>query len=193
MEVKIGKRPDRQPQNRKVTVDEFWKLSRNRRCELIRGEIIDMTPVGGEHGSIQINLAIHVGGHIKSQDLGAVSGGETGYKLESDPDTIRAPDLGFVVKARLPEGGVPKKFWPFQPDLAIEIVSPSDSYEDVELKVREWMQAGTREVWVVNPRLKEIKIHRPNQPAKVFRSGEILQSHELLPGLSLKIGDVFNL
>jgi Uma2 family endonuclease len=162
-------------------------------CELIDGEVVDMTPAGGQHGSVQVNLAILVGGFVKEKRLGNVSVGETGYLIRTDPDTVRAPDLGFVRKSRIPPTGVPKRFWPLAPDLAVEVVSPGDSYENVETKVHDWLEAGTIEVWVANPRLLEIKVYRSKQPVQVHRMDEEIRSEDLLPGFSTKVREIFDI
>src|SRR5215216_108966 len=130
------------------------------RYELVKGELRKMSPAGSEHGAIVVNVTLLLGPHVKSNGLGVCFGAETGFKIASDPDTVRAPDLAFVSRERIPEGGVPKKFWDGAPDLAVEVVSPGDTFSEVEEKVEEWLAAGARAVWVLNPKRRGVSVYR---------------------------------
>src|SRR6266540_4924106 len=118
--------------------------------ELVKGELRRMPPAGCEHGVIVMNCGLLLGQFVKANSLGVVFGAETGFILASNADTVRAPDLAFVRHDRIPEGGIPKDFWPGTPDLAVKVISPGDGYTDVEEKVNDWLAAGTRMVVVVN-------------------------------------------
>ncbi|HEX8353452.1 MAG TPA: Uma2 family endonuclease, partial [Pyrinomonadaceae bacterium] len=96
------------------------------RYELVKGELRKMSPSGSEHGAIIINISVLLAQHVKSKKLGVCFGAETGFKIAADPDTVRAPDVAFVRRERIPESGIPKKFWPGAPDLAVEVLSPGD-------------------------------------------------------------------
>ncbi len=129
-----------------LSAEDLWELTGaypNHRLELDEGKLIVMTPTGGEHGELTVNLTIFVGVFIKSNNLGRVTGAETGYVLARDPeqgDIVRAPDLAFVKQAEpLPTG-----FVPFAPDLAVEVVSPSDRADAVQHKVRQYLQQVRR-------------------------------------------------
>ena len=108
-----------------VTADELLRMPRGRfRYELVEGELRTMSPAGSEHGAIVMNVSVVLGLHVRANDLGVCFGAETGFKLASNPDTVLAPDVAFVNRARIPAGGLPKKFWSGAPDLAIEVMSP---------------------------------------------------------------------
>src|SRR4051794_38606878 len=92
--------------------------NRGMRHELVKGKLRTMPPAGFEHGAVGINLAAPLDSHAKGHQLGIVVAGETGFLIERDPDTVRAPDIGFVRKDRLGQGGLPKQYFPGPPDLA---------------------------------------------------------------------------
>jgi Uma2 family endonuclease len=132
-----------------------------------------------------------VGQFVKTHGLGVVFGAETGFKLTSDPDTVRAPDLAFVRRERIPPEGMPQGFWPGAPDLAVEVVSPSDTYTAVEEQVREWLDAGTRLVLVVNPRTRTVTVHASQTQVTRLTESDLLTGGEVLPGLSCRVAELF--
>src|SRR5439155_5318412 len=97
--------------------------------------------------------------HCNTHHLGEVVSGDTGFIIEQDPDTVRAPDLGFVKRERIEKIGIPKKYFPGSPDLAVEIVSPGDTMNEVDEKVEMWLERGATMVWVVNPRKKTVSVY----------------------------------
>src|SRR5437764_14513452 len=123
-----------------MTAEELYDLPTDHlRHELVRGELTTMPPTSGEHGASTFNIALLLGAFIKAHDLGVGAGAETGFLIGRNPDTVRAPDCAFVSKARIPSGGVPKKYWPMAPDLAVEVLSPSDSAGEVLEKIADWL------------------------------------------------------
>jgi Uma2 family endonuclease len=172
-----------------LTAEEFFALAPDVPCELVRGEVIYLSPAGSLHGNIAIQLGSFLVGIIRDRDLGKGFAAETGFILSRDPDTVRAPDFAFVSKERLPGGRLPDGFFPGPPDLAVEVVSPSDSWVDVEEKLSEYLAAGTREVWVVNPKLESIQVCTPRSRI-VLRRDEILTS-DLFPGFHLPLSELF--
>src|SRR5918999_1116101 len=118
------------------------------RYELIRGELRKMAPAGFLHGRIAIKLSTSLDQHVTNRNLGVVCAAETGFKLASDPDVVRAPDVAFIRRERVEEVGNVEGYWPGAPDLAVEVVSPSDTYTDVQEKVFDWLEAGARMIIV---------------------------------------------
>lgn len=161
------------------------------RYELIKGELFQMVPPGGEHGVIAGNLTIPLGYYVKEKDLGVICVAETGFTIAHDPDTVRAPDLAFVSKERIPVSGIPKGYWPFAPDLAVEVISPSDIYGDVDEKIDEWLAAGTRLVIIINPRKRKITLHRSQTQITVLTDKDILQFDDVVPGFSYPVAKIF--
>ena len=138
----------------RITADELFMMPEDGFLyDLIRGELRKMSPPGSEHGSITARLTgLRSAQHIEAHDLGEAFGAETGFKLASNPDTVLAPDLAFVVNDRIPAEGIPVKYWPGAPDLAVEVVSPGNTRREIEEKVKEYFAAGTRLVWIVIPK-----------------------------------------
>ena len=161
------------------------------RYELVKGELRRMSPAGGEHGAIIINVTLLVASHVKSNDLGVCFGAETGFKITSDPDTVRAPDLAFVGRERVPEGGIPRQFWPGAPDLAVEVLSPGDTYSEVEDKVADWLDAGTRAVWVVNPKRRTVSVYRATSDVRRLCEGDELDGGDVVRGFRCKVSEIF--
>jgi Uma2 family endonuclease len=160
------------------------------RCELVQGELIMMSPAGFEHGRIVNNLAWFLTTHVRANDLGIITGAETGFQLARDPDTVRAPDVGFLRNERAPIDVV-RGFFDGPPDLAVEVLSPEDRPRRVAAKVREWIQAGCAEVWVVDPLQHEVRIHRAGTAVVTRRETEEIASPDLLPNFRLPVAAIF--
>jgi Uma2 family endonuclease len=174
-----------------VTADEFYLMCRDGvRRELVRGEVRAMPPAGGEHGSVSADIATDINVFVRKRKLGRVFAAETGFVVAHDPDTVRAPDCAFVRAERL-AGGLPRKFVPFAPDLAVETVSPEDRSSRVDEKVREWMAAGVRLLWVIDPRKRAVAVRRPGASPRVLRNGDFLDGEDVLPGFRLAVSDLW--
>lgn len=140
---------------------------------------------------IALRLAARVFSFVESHDLGVVFTAETGFHLASDPDTVRAPDLAFVRRERIPESGIPTGYWPGAPDLAVEVISPGDTYEEVEEKVSQWLGAGTLLVWIVNPRHRTVTVRSEADTARILSDTDDLLGGQLLPGFRCAIAKLF--
>ena len=149
-----------------------------------------MSPAGGEHGSIVASVTAPLTLFVKQHGLGRIYGAETGFQIARDPDTVRAPDVGFVAAARM--GAKPSRgFVPGPPDLAIEVVSPHDRASEVLSKVYDWLDAGCRAVWVVDPATRTVTIYRDSREAVILTSSDTLSGGELLPGFSAAVARFF--
>ena len=115
----------------------------------------------------------------------------SGSSVASNPDTVRAPDIAFIGTERVLLTGVPDKFWPGPPDLAVEVLSPDDTVYEVEEKVDEWLSAGAQAVWVVNPRKQTVVVHRLQAPVRTFTARDRLDGEDVLPGFSCDLAKVF--
>ena len=160
------------------------------RYELVQGELRKMAPAGHEHGGVAMNIAVPLGMYIKQKNLGRIYAAETGFVLSRDPDTVRAPDVAFVSKERLTNLNR-KGYFPGAPDLAVEVVSPGDVYAEVEEKVAEWLNAGTKLVWVVNPRQRTLKVHRSLTDITVLTEADVADGGETVPGWRLPVAEMF--
>jgi Uma2 family endonuclease len=148
-----------------------------------------VVPAGADHGRIAIEVGYRLAAFVKSKGLGTVFAAETGFLLSRDPDTVRAPDVAFVRKGRV--ATPPRGYYPGAPDLAVEVVSPDDRSGEVEGKVEDWLGAGTRAVWVVDPASRTVAVHEPGKPARVIRETGILRGGKVLRGFDLPVRDIF--
>jgi Uma2 family endonuclease len=150
-----------------------------------------MAPAGGEHGAVTVNLTSPLDVHVKANNLGIVFGAETGFKIETDPDTVLAPDIAFVRRERIPESGIPKGYWPGPPDLVVEVISPGATYEEVNEEVARWLAAGAAMVWVLNPRRRTVTVHRSLTDITVLTEADELTGGDLIPGFRCRVAEIF--
>jgi Uma2 family endonuclease len=175
-----------------VTAEELLRMPDDGfRYELVRGELRKMTPAGNVHGRVAMNFGTSLNNHVKAYDLGVVYAAETGFKLAGDPDTVCAPDVAFVSRARIEVVGEVEGYWPGAPDLAVEVISPGDSYVEVEEKVFDWLEAGTKMVVVVNPRKRSATVYRSLTDIIVLTETDVLDGEEVLPGFRLAVQEIF--
>ena len=179
----------------RLTADDLWKLGEgDTRRELVDGEVREMAPVGGVHGEITGRIYQGLVEYVQRRGGGKVLVGDVGFVLQlpHDPERVRAPDVAFVATARLPEGRLPEGFLRGAPDLAVELLSPSDNLVDVQQKVRDYLEAGARLVWVIAPEARTATIHRADGSARVLREGDHLDGGDVLPGLAISLGELFD-
>jgi len=175
-----------------MTADELLHKSDDGfRYELLRGELKKMAPASHEHGRLAINISTPLDQHARTNNLGRVYAAETGFKITSDPDTVRAPDVAFVGQERLEQAGAVKGYWPGAPDLVVEIVSPHDIYAEVEEKVFDWLEAGARLVVVVNPRKRAVTAYRSFTEIVVLTEADKLDCSDVVAGWSIAVSDIF--
>ena len=174
------------------TADELLALPDDGwRYELVKGELIRMSPTGQEHGEITINVTVPLATHVKSKKLGVVLAAESGFWLERDPDTVRAPDIAFISRERYVKVGRTPKYWEGAPDLAVEVLSPSDTVKRVEGKVVSWLQSGARMVWIVSPKLHTVTVYLSLTEISVLTEKDILDGGEVIPGFEIPVAEVF--
>ena len=162
------------------------------RYELVKGELIRMAPPpGSEHGEVTMNLAGPLYQHVKKNSLGVVYAAETGFKLESNPDTVRAPDIAFVRIERVRETGRLAGYMSGAPDLAVEVLSPSDRVSRVEEKVAEWLEGGARMVWVVSPNLHTVTVYRSLTDIVTLTEKDKLDGADVVPGFQMNVAEIF--
>jgi len=150
-----------------------------------------MSPAGCEHGAVIGAVFLLVADHVKRHQLGMVFGAETGFYIERSPDTVRAPDIAYVRRERIPAGGPPVGFWPGAPDLAVDVVSPGDTVREIDEKVSDWLTAGCQAVWVVNPRWKTVAAYRAGGEIKTLTADQTLDGGSVLPGFQRRVSEFF--
>ena len=158
-------------------------------AELVRGVLIVREPPGTGHGARAARLARRVGNFVEHHDLGEVFAQDTGFQIERDPDTVRAPDVAFVARDRLaqiPEEGYAE----LAPDLLAEILSPSDRPGAVLEKIGQWLGGGVRLVWVLDPRRHDARVYRADGSVSTLGPEDDLNGEDVLPGFRCPLRDV---
>lgn len=157
--------------------------------ELVRGALVVREPPSTEHGRIQSNLAYFVTEYVRQNRLGLVFGQDTGFRIQSDPDTVRGADLAFVRHERA--AAIPKRgYAAVAPDLVAEILSPDDRPGEYLPKVGEWLDAGTALVWVLDPLRAQGLVFRADGSLTIIGPDGQLDGESLLPGFSCALAEV---
>ena len=173
-----------------LTADEFYLFCcRNEgRYELVDGEVVELAPANDEHGENAVNIATAFNNYRRSRGIGRTRV-ETGYTLRTGPDTVRGPDVSFVFQPRVEGRG--SGFPIGALDIAVEVVSPSDTAAEVARKVAEYLSAGSQRVWVVYPSLRQVFVHRADGSVLSYGGDDVITDEELLPGFSLQLSEIF--
>ena len=173
-----------------TTADELYRMPDDGyRYELVEGDLRKMTPAGSEHGAISMELGMRLAQHVRSHQLGMVFCAETGFQI--GPDTVLAPDAAFVRQERLNEVGIPKTFFPESPALVVEVVSPCDTVEHVDEKMRHWLASGVELAWVVHPTGRTVTVYRSIEDIRVLTEKETLTGNGVLRGFQCLVGELF--
>ena len=173
-----------------MTADELLRTSPpNKRSELVRGVLVVREPAGGRHGHVTARLTKRLMDVVDAGGLGHVFAAETGFLISTDPDTVRAPDVAFVGRARLPDPDVPG-YPALAPDLVVEVASPGDRPGEALTKVGEWLTAGTRLVWVVDPARRQARVYRSDGSEAVLGEGEPLEGEDVVAGFTCRLGEI---
>ncbi len=160
--------------------------------ELVEGVIVDMSRPGWEHGEILMALAAPIYDHARRNDLGRVAVGDTGFLLErreDGKDTVRGLDLAYIRKEHASEN-LSSGWTAIAPDLAVEVISPGNKAADIQLKIRQLLNAGTTLIWIVYPEMRTVVVHSPSG-SRTLGDADTLSGGEVLPGLEITIRDVF--
>lgn len=177
---------------RLMTADELFRLpDDSHRHELVRGELRTMAPPGLEHGDLASAIGTDLRVYVRAHRLGRITS-EVGFRLTTDPDTVRAPDMAFIRQERWPERNARRGYFEGAPDLAVEVISPDDLYTEVDEKIAEWLEHGTRLVFVINPRRQTVAVHRPGRPVDILGIADTLDGEDVVPGWTLAIRDLFD-
>ncbi len=174
-----------------MTAQELFEYSHEPfRTELVAGRLFEMEPAGALHGAVAARICELLARHVRAHGLGVVFGAETGFHLESDPDTVRAPDASFVSRERIAETGIPSEFFPGPPDIAFEVTSPRDRRGEVESKTRSWLQAGTLAVVVIDPRRRSVRVNRPGGTSPALGEHDALDLDDVLAGFRPAVSEL---
>ncbi len=176
---------------RPFTIEELERLPEDGyRHELVRGRLVREPPPGAEHGGVTVEIGRLLGNFVRERGIGRVMA-EAGFVLAGDPPTVRAPDVAFLAADRIPEAGLPAGYVTGAPDLAVEVVSPSNTLAEVRAKVLDYLAAGARAVWVVEPRTRGVTVYAAGGGVRDLGPGDELDGDEVLPGLRLPVAALF--
>jgi Uma2 family endonuclease len=174
-----------------MTADELLRLRLpDKRTELIRGRLVVRDPGGARHGAVAMRLGYRIAAHVDAHGLGRVYAAETGFKIETGPDTVRAPDVAFIAKHRLPEVE-PRGYPNWAPDLAVEVLAHDDHPADTLEKVAQWLKAGVRLVWVVDAEKRIARVYRADGSEQLLGAGDVLDGEDVLPGFRCAVADLW--
>jgi Uma2 family endonuclease len=174
-----------------ISLDEFTRLyaGTEGRHEWVRGRVVEMPPPGHEHGSLDSVLAGALGGYVRQHRLGKHYV-NTGFLIQ--PDILRGPDQAFISTKRLTENPPPTRgYWATVPDLAVEIVSPDDRADEINQKVREYLEAGVRLVWLVYPRQRQVHVYRASGDVQILFGDATLTGEDVVPGFEIPLSEIW--
>ena len=175
-----------------MTAEEFLLIPEDGlERELVKGRVIVLGGTSSLPAVVAAQFVIVVGSFVLQHRLGRVGGADWGFRLFEDPDTVRVPDAAFVRAERLPPSGMPRGFFPGPPDLALEVMSPSNTLADVLAKVSEYIAAGVRLVWVVDPEKRRATVFRPDELPLTVGADGVLDGEDVLPGFELRLADIW--
>ena len=179
-----------------MTADELLALPNyvdgsDRRYELIRGELRTMSPTMPLHGVICGRLTVKLGVFVEEHELGEIFGAETGFLVETEPDTVIATDVAFISRERLANAETLEKFFPFAPDLAVEVLSPGNTVQEIDEKIALYFSAGSRLVWVFKPKQNTVAVYRSPFDVRILGEQGTLDGGDVLPGFSLELSKLF--
>jgi Uma2 family endonuclease len=178
-----------------LTAEEFARLpGADGPAELVRGEVRWMSPAFWEHGMIAGNVFLLLSAHVRPRRLGACFPDNVGFRLPIPgdvADSVRSPDAAFVRAERIPAEGLPSGWFPFAPDIALEVLSASDTASELQEKLDDYLAAGTALVWVVDPARRAVAVYSPDAPTRRLREGDTLDGAPVLPDFRCAVADLF--
>jgi Uma2 family endonuclease len=175
-----------------LTAEEFEQVPDDgKRYELIDGELREMPPTVSWHGEVESKLVVRVGSHVETHRLGIVSCGETLYIVRRNPDRVRAANIAFLRQDRVPSLEARQHIMEVIPDLVVEILSKSDTIEEINDKIDDWLHAGVQMLWVVDPFRRTVTIYRPGLDPVLLGERATLEGDPVVPGFRCSVAEMF--
>ena len=179
--------------NKLLTAEDLLLLnSRGVKGELVKGVLREKVSAGAEHSFIAGNLLAAFHGHVRPRRLGRVGGTDGGVLMRRNPDTVREPDVFYVSSDRLPLNERVRGYLEVVPELVVEVVSPSDSKQDVSEKIAMWLEHGVSMALEVHPSTRTVVCHRPGVPFVTLTGEDVLDGGKVLPGFTLPLSEIFD-
>lgn len=163
------------------------------RHELQAGLLLSEPLPGTRHGRIAMRIGYRLEEYVRRHPVGVVVSNDSAFVLAKNPDTVRGPDVAFIARERFERSGDSDRPFPGAPDLAVEVLSPSNTPEGIRAKVADYLAAGTRQVWVVDPGAKTITAYASLLSPVVHGGDDRLRAEDLVPGFELRVGEVFEI
>jgi len=180
-----------------MTAEEFFDSPYAESCELVRGRVVPKggkfelnMPTGAKHGAVTDELETRLSHFVRENKLGRVFAAETGFVLAEG--TVRGIDISFVGKEKVVEFGIPDNFFPVAPDLAVEVISPGNTSDEIQSKIEEYLSAGTKLIWIVYPKQKMVHVHRQSNVINVLKVTDELDGEDVLPNFRCKLSEIFD-
>ena len=180
--------------DREMTVEDLYVMPDDGfNHELQAGILVSEPLPGGRHGSVTAAVAEMLRAHVKKHRLGVVFAGDSGFVLAREPDTVRGPDVAFVSRERFDRSGDTVKAFAGAPDLAVEVLSPSNTPAAMHAKVADYLAAGSRSVWVVDPESQTVTVYASLLSPRRLGEDETLDGNDVVPGFRVRVGEIFEL
>ena len=178
-----------------MTAEEFAMMDDcdDARLELVNGEVMELPPSPfPSHGMSQSNAVMSLGGFVRPRRLGAALT-ETGFLISRNPDTVRMPDVAFVSADKLPRDRPPDGYFPFAPDIAVEVITRSDAPSAARERALMWLDAGSALVWLMFTASRAITVYYPNGDVTTLGEDDVLDAAPVLDGFSAKVSEFFDM
>ncbi|HEV2065309.1 MAG TPA: Uma2 family endonuclease [Thermomicrobiales bacterium] len=176
-----------------VTSEDLWEMPEvpGKHLELVNGTVSEVPGAGALHAMIVFALARLLEDFARQHDLGLVLPDGLAYVIRREPDQVRIPDVSFVAWEHVPDEGIPEGFWDGPPTLAVEVISPNDRADDIYDRVQDYLEAGSRQVWVLWPRRQSISVYSTGVDTRELGSDDRITGGDVLPGFDARVGDLF--
>ena len=184
-EIREFKQEISQPEHGEMTLEEFLE-SDLEGYEYVKGELVLMPAASAEHGIVSARVFLHLGLYVRGNQLGEVVTPDTGFQVG---ERVLKPDIAFISSAQLPDDL--SKAFPVPPDLAVEVVSPSDAFRRVIEKAFAYLEAGTQIVWVIEPGSKTVTVYRSETDIKLLTRNDTLTGEDVVEGFSCQVSQLF--
>ena len=173
-----------------LTGEMLFRLGNIGPTELVRGEIVYMSPTGHPHGYIEFNIGGILREFVRKHKLGRVIGGEVGIYTQRNPDTVRAADVAFISRQRLAQVQS-ESYLDIAPELVVEVLSPDDAWSEVMEKLEEYFAIGVLAVWIADPKRQQVYVYHAVTEVKRFSISDVLADEKVLPGFSVPVAELF--